>query len=246
MVEYSKIQEDRINRLSDEELINMIESNAKDYTEESNYIAKAIVKKRGGISVIKSKLKEEELHLIKNNMREAKEKELRKRMTKYENIRLTLTSFLQPGEKLQDYIYCVSPFGCLAVVAVLGAMISAALVTMFLFGPKAWPIFWILFFVFGTLFLSPLASKGKVVALTDRRLLVARMKTPLFHSPYITSVIKEYLPNAWPKAELSKVIRKFIFTLKELDSTLKLQLEPSTKNVEAARRILAEVMKSNS
>jgi len=177
-------------------------------------------------------------------------------MTKHEPVRSVLksavTSFLPPGEALQYYVYGSGPLGCLFILLIFGSLILATLVTLFLFGFGHARIarvvtFWILFVVFSSIFVRPLLLV-KVLALTDRRLLVLNMKDKLFRRfRPVAIAVKEYPSRAWPTAKLSlQFVRRFILTLKGTDGTFKLQLSAGDpENIEAAKNLVAQLTGSD-
>jgi hypothetical protein len=156
------------------------------------------------------------------------------------------------GEALQYYVYGTRPWGCLFILLIFGTIILATLVTLFLFGIGYAPIarfvtFWILFAVFGTIFLRPFLL-FKVLALTDRRLLVLNMKDkPFRRFRPVAIAVKEYPSRAWPTAKLSlQFVRRFILTLKGTDGTFKLQLYAGDpENIEAAKNLVAQLTGSD-
>jgi hypothetical protein len=168
-------------------------------------------------------------------------------MTDYEKIRDVLIPLLQPGEELRHYTYGTDRKVGLTLLVLLGSGILVANMMMLVVGGHVGPLSSLLFFFLWisshTVFLNWL-KPPKVLALTDRRLVLVGIKLPYFKTGLMTVMgkVQEYAPIAWPTGELKKAT----LTLKGSDWTLKFTPWSAPENIDAAEHILAQLATGDS
>ncbi|MCI0389217.1 MAG: hypothetical protein MOB07_10715 [Acidobacteria bacterium] len=99
-----------------------------------------------------------------------------------DEIRDALERHLEPGERLLYAAYGLQQSTPLLILAIFGLMIPVGLITLLFARANTWLLGVIAFFViWGGLMISiiPLFRKDYLVGLTDRRLLILRVKTPV-------------------------------------------------------------------
>lgn len=143
-----------------------------------------------------------------------------------EEVRAALKPYVEPDEQLRHFAYAISQSAPLMIAAIVGTMILAALLNLILIGPV--PLLSIItFFLIWLGLFSPLAAKLRrdyVVGLTDRRLLLLRVKTPVFTvNVYNTVSFVAYPLDDLLEVETSSKRLKVIVKLRTVQATLKLQ-----------------------
>ncbi|MGH9767794.1 MAG: hypothetical protein ACREAB_10210 [Blastocatellia bacterium] len=100
-----------------------------------------------------------------------------------DDIRAALEPHLEPGERLHYAAYGLQQSAPLVILAIFGLMIPSGLVSLLLLEANHGLLGLATFFViWGGLMIPaiPLLRKDYLVGLTDRRLLIRRVKTPVF------------------------------------------------------------------
>jgi hypothetical protein len=167
-------------------------------------------------------------------------------MTNYQKVRVVAESVLQPGEALKHYAMGSPPQGCLAVLAILalifGSAFVASAITLALFGP-VWIVGFVLWIIVAAIagrFLAPLA-KPMVLAVTDRRLVLVNMTSSyLRFEPQAAGVEIEFPITDLPRIDLKQIVRNVTLTLEAKGAIRKIRIDPSSENIEAARRIASQ------
>jgi hypothetical protein len=172
-------------------------------------------------------------------------------MTNSEKMNSAMSAVLRPGETVKHCCYGINPPRLLPVLAILfGSFLPAAAVwwilSPFQLNVPFSTIIAILVWIGMTSIISAPVKKPRIVALTDRRLVVAAVKnTQITFSPVVTSVLAECAQCNWPKIDVSeKGMRKF-FTMFGTDVPDKILLAGWPENLEAARAIAGEVSSRN-
>jgi hypothetical protein len=100
-----------------------------------------------------------------------------------DDVRSALEQHLAPGERMLHAAYGLQQSAPLMVLVILALMIPAALINLMFIGSRAGLFGTLTFFIIwmGSMALvTPLLRKDYLVGLTDQRLLMVRVKTPIF------------------------------------------------------------------
>lgn len=100
-----------------------------------------------------------------------------------DEVRVALERHLAPGEQISYAAYGLQQSAPLMVLVIFALMIPAALINLALVGLRAGLFGALTFFIIWMVLMAPvipLLRKDYLVGLTDQRLLIARVKTPIF------------------------------------------------------------------
>ncbi len=142
------------------------------------------------------------------------------------DVGVALQPHLEPGEQLRCAAYGIAQSNLLSCLVFFLLLIPATLINLLLFGARP-GLATLTFFALwlGLLALvAPLLRKDYLVGLTDRRLLLVRVKTPLFTiDMHAVQAVVAYPLDALPSAQTKIGPLRVIIKLQDQRQTIRLQ-----------------------